>query len=144
MQKKPLGRVGIEASALCLGSMTWGPRSTEHGARLRGGSVPCLDIARRHRIDPVQMALAWMMQRPFTTPAVSGATSAGQLAQALGEEVRDEIDAAHRAHRAHRAHPMPFWGHRDVVPGPLRAGRLAGSAPTGRRRRWSGRARALT
>ena len=28
MQKRPLGRTGIEVSALCLGSMTWGSQNT--------------------------------------------------------------------------------------------------------------------
>ncbi|TMV12703.1 aldo/keto reductase [Arenibacterium halophilum] len=68
-----------------------------------------LDIARRHGIDPVHMALAWCRTRPFMTSAIFGATTMPQLEQALGsvevvlgEEVLKEIAAAHKAH------PMPY------------------------------------
>lgn len=68
-----------------------------------------LDIARRHGLDPVHMALAWCRTRPFLTSAIFGATRLDQLERILGsvdvtltDEVRAEIDAAHRAH------PMPF------------------------------------
>ena len=68
-----------------------------------------LDIARRHGLDPVQMALAWVVQRPFTCSAIFGATSPEQLECALGaadvtlsDEVLRDIDAAHRDH------PMPY------------------------------------
>ncbi|MDZ7709261.1 MAG: aldo/keto reductase [Roseovarius sp.] len=68
-----------------------------------------LDVARRHGLDPVQMALAWCLTRPFLCSAIFGATSMAQLDRALGaadlvlsEEVLDDLDAAHRAH------PMPF------------------------------------
>jgi len=69
----------------------------------------CLAIARRHGLDPVRMALAWVMQRPFVCTAIFGATTQAQLEHALGSagpslgaEVLREIDAAHRAH------PMPY------------------------------------
>lgn len=68
-----------------------------------------LGIARKHGLDPVQMALAWVMGRPFTCSAIFGATTQAQLATALGsadvtltDDVRQAIDDAHRAH------PMPY------------------------------------
>jgi len=68
-----------------------------------------LEIARRHGLDPVQMALAWCLTRPFMCAAIFGATSQEQLLRALGSadvtldaEVLREIDAAHKAH------PMPY------------------------------------
>ncbi|SEN21759.1 Predicted oxidoreductase [Loktanella fryxellensis] len=68
-----------------------------------------LDIAARHDIDPVHMAMAWQATRPFAVSAIFGATTADQLAQilagrdlVLSEEVVAEIDAAHKAH------PMPY------------------------------------
>ncbi len=68
-----------------------------------------LDIAARHGIDPVHMALAWVAQRPVPAIPILGATTAAQLEHLLGgtevvlpQAVLDEIDAAHRAH------PMPF------------------------------------
>ena len=68
-----------------------------------------LDIAQRHGLDPVQMALAWCDTRPFMCSAIFGATSMEQLELALGaadlnlsDEVIREID------KTHRAHPMPY------------------------------------
>ncbi|MFX0544834.1 aldo/keto reductase [Roseovarius sp. S1116L3] len=68
-----------------------------------------LGIAKRHGLDPSQMALAWTLTRPFMTSCIFGATTMEQLEIALGagdltlsDEVMEEIDAAHRAH------PMPF------------------------------------
>lgn len=66
-------------------------------------------IARKYGLDPVHMALAWAMTRPFMASVIFGATTLPQLDHALGaagivlsQEVMDEIASAHRAH------PMPF------------------------------------
>jgi aryl-alcohol dehydrogenase-like predicted oxidoreductase len=68
-----------------------------------------LDIARRHGLDPSQMALAWAMTRPAMMSLIIGATSTEQLDCLLGapdldlsDEVIEEIEATHRAY------PMPF------------------------------------
>lgn len=68
-----------------------------------------LDIAERHGIDPVHLALQWTRMRPFPTIPIFGATTADQLDVALGgpavklsDEVLDEVS------EAHRAHPMPY------------------------------------
>jgi aryl-alcohol dehydrogenase-like predicted oxidoreductase len=68
-----------------------------------------LAIAERHGLDPVQMALAWCLTKPFMCLAIFGATTMEQLDRALGsadltlsDEVIDEIEAAHKAH------PMPY------------------------------------
>ncbi len=68
-----------------------------------------LGIARRHGLDPVQMALAWCRTRPFMASAIFGATTPQQLDLALrstevtlSDEVLAEIDAAHRGF------PMPY------------------------------------
>ncbi|KNG94248.1 aldo/keto reductase [Pseudaestuariivita atlantica] len=68
-----------------------------------------LDIAERHGIDPVHLALAFAMGRPFMASAIFGTTHVDQLPRALAamevtlsREVLDEIDTAHRAH------PMPY------------------------------------
>ena len=98
------------------GAMPDGSRITlnpELGGRKTPRAGPAvaayLDIARRHGLDPVHMALAWCRTRPFLTSAIFGATRLDQLERILGsvdvtltDEVRAEIDAAHRAH------PMPF------------------------------------
>ncbi|UYV36280.1 aldo/keto reductase [Rhodobacteraceae bacterium D3-12] len=82
-----------------------GGRVTE---RVFGAVGAYLEIAKRHGLDPAQMALAWTLTRPFPTIPIFGATTMEQLELALGaseltlsEDVLDEIDAAHRAH------PMP-------------------------------------
>ncbi len=68
-----------------------------------------LGIAARAGLDPVQMALAWTLTRPFPIVPIAGATTCGQLENALvaadltlGEDVLAEIAAAHKAH------PMPY------------------------------------
>ncbi|WP_298921309.1 aldo/keto reductase [uncultured Roseobacter sp.] len=68
-----------------------------------------LEIAARHDLDPIQMALAWCKSRPFMGSVIFGATTMDQLEVSLGaadlslgDEVTAEIDAAHRAH------PMPY------------------------------------
>ena len=66
-------------------------------------------IAARHGLDPVQMALAWTLTRPFMCSLIFGATRLDQLEHALksvevtlSDEVLEEIDDAHRLH------PMPY------------------------------------
>ncbi len=68
-----------------------------------------LGIANQAGLDPVQMALAWVLTRPFPVVPIFGATTLEQLDHALGavdvrlsDEVLAEITAAHRAH------PMPY------------------------------------
>lgn len=68
-----------------------------------------LDIANRHGLDPVHMALAWCQARPFTMSAIFGATTEAQLQHilngkdlVLSDEVMGEIA------EAHKACPMPF------------------------------------
>ena len=68
-----------------------------------------LGLAREHGLDPVHMALAWCMQRPFMGSVIFGATRMAQLETALGatdltlsEETLKAID------EVHRAHPMPY------------------------------------
>ncbi len=68
-----------------------------------------LDIARKHGLDPTQMALAWCKTRPFMGSIIFGSTTMEQLKVCLGaadlelsDEVLDDINAAHRAH------PMPY------------------------------------
>lgn len=77
--------------------------------RVHGAVAAYVDIAERHGLDPVHMALAWCRTRPFMASAIFGATTMDQLEVALAsvdvvlsEEVMGEID------KAHRAHPMPY------------------------------------
>lgn len=68
-----------------------------------------LDVARKHGLHPVHMALAFCISRPFMTSTIIGATSLEQLEICLGatdvtlsEEVIADIDAVRRDH------PMPI------------------------------------
>ncbi len=68
-----------------------------------------VEIARRHGLDPAQMALAFCLTRPFMTSVIIGATTPEQLETAIGardvtlsEEVLKEIAGAHRQY------PMPI------------------------------------
>jgi aryl-alcohol dehydrogenase-like predicted oxidoreductase len=68
-----------------------------------------LDIAAQRGLDPVQMALAWCLTRPFMASTIFGATSMAQLDLALGsvDVVLDE-DTLRDIDTAHKAHPMPY------------------------------------
>lgn len=68
-----------------------------------------LDIAERHGLDPVHMALAWCRTRPFVMTAIFGATTVEQLAHILdGKELKLSKEVMREIGDAHRAHPMPF------------------------------------
>ena len=64
-----------------------------------------LDIAKRHGLDPAQMAIAFVNQQPFLTSNILGATTLDDLktnidaaALTLSEEVLAEIEAVHQKH----------------------------------------------
>jgi aryl-alcohol dehydrogenase-like predicted oxidoreductase len=68
-----------------------------------------LDLAVKHRLDPVHMAMAWQRTRPFAVSAIFGATTSHQLTQilagkdvVLSDEVIKDIDAVHKLY------PMPY------------------------------------
>ena len=68
-----------------------------------------LEVAQRHGLDPVHMALAWCQTRPFMLSAIFGATTTQQLAHILdGKEVTLSQEVLDDITEAHRAHPMPF------------------------------------
>lgn len=83
------------------------------GGRITERVFPAVEayhaVARRHGLDPVQMALAFVRGRPFPTVPIVGATSLAQLGRVLDAaevvlsgEVLDDIAAVHKTH------PMPF------------------------------------
>lgn len=68
-----------------------------------------LEVARKHGLDPVHMALAWQRSRPFPISTIFGATTDAQLAHLLGArdlvldaEVLGDLEAAHKRF------PMPY------------------------------------
>jgi aryl-alcohol dehydrogenase-like predicted oxidoreductase len=63
MEKRPLGRTGIEVSVLCLGSMTWGTQNTEaegHAQidRALAAGVNFIDTAEMYPTNPVSAETA--------------------------------------------------------------------------------------
>ena len=79
------------------------------GDRAFAATQAYLDLAAKHGIDPIHMALAWQRRRPFPISAIFGATTMEQLAHilagdqvSLSDELMKEIDAVHRQH------PMPY------------------------------------
>jgi aryl-alcohol dehydrogenase-like predicted oxidoreductase len=68
-----------------------------------------LDLAMEHGVDPVQMALAWLLDRPFRCVPIVGATTSVQLEHILGSvdvSLSEELAAA--IDSEHKAHPMPY------------------------------------
>ena len=67
-------------------------------------------VARKHGLDPAQMALAFVTSRPFVTSNIIGATTLAQLEQnlasidlELSEAVLEDIEAVH----THQPNPSP-------------------------------------
>lgn len=68
-----------------------------------------LRVAQDFGLDPVQMALAWCLTRPFMCSAIFGATSLTQLGRALGAaEVTLSDEVLTVLDETHQAHPMPY------------------------------------
>lgn len=80
-----------------------------HSPRVYDAVAAYLEIAARHGLDPVHMALAWCRTRPFMASAIFGATRQAQLEHILKSvdlELSSEVLA--EINQAHRAHPMPY------------------------------------
>jgi aryl-alcohol dehydrogenase-like predicted oxidoreductase len=83
------------------------------GGRITPQVFPAVEaycaIAERHGLDPVQMAIAWCLTRPFPCLPIIGATSVDQLALCIGAaDVRLTPEVLAEIGAAHRAHPQPF------------------------------------
>jgi aryl-alcohol dehydrogenase-like predicted oxidoreductase len=85
----------------------------ELGGRVNDRVFPIIDlyleVAKKHGLDPAQMAIAWCLTRPFPVIPIFGATTETQLETAIGAdgvqlsaEVLAELDAVNRAN------PHPF------------------------------------
>lgn len=68
-----------------------------------------LRVAKDHGLDPVQMAIAFVLSRPFPVVPIIGATSLDQLKTVLGSvDVTLSEEALADIAAVHKAHPMPF------------------------------------
>jgi aryl-alcohol dehydrogenase-like predicted oxidoreductase len=78
-------------------------------ARVFDAAAAYLEIAARHGLDPVHMALAWQQTRPFAISAIFGATTSAQLEHIFGAaDMTLSADALEEITAAHKAHPMPY------------------------------------
>lgn len=94
-----------EGSRMSLNETMGGRRS----ARVEAAVAAYLDIARRHGLDPVHMAIAWVRTRPFPSIPIFGATTFTQLERILaGTGTQLSGDVLDEIGEAHKAHPMPY------------------------------------
>lgn len=83
------------------------------GGRMTERTLPVtqnyLDLAAKHGMDPVHLAMAWQRQRPFPISAIFGATTSDQLAQILaGNDVALPAQVMQEVDQIHRSNPMPY------------------------------------
>ncbi|WP_294220923.1 aldo/keto reductase [uncultured Shimia sp.] len=79
------------------------------GPRVFDAVQAYLDIAGKHGLDPVHMAMAFTVQRPFMCSSIFGATTVDQLKHILaGADLRLGAEVLKDISAAHRAHPMPY------------------------------------
>jgi aryl-alcohol dehydrogenase-like predicted oxidoreductase len=83
----------------------WPENRRYQGPQAEAAVAAYVALARQHGLEPAQMALAFVLSRPFLTAAIIGATSLdqlrGQIAAArvvLTPEVLDGIEAIHRTY----------------------------------------------
>ncbi|MEL7468502.1 MAG: aldo/keto reductase [Pseudomonadota bacterium] len=68
-----------------------------------------LEVAQKHGVDPVHMAMSFCLQRPFPCIPIFGATTVTQLDHiAAGRDLVLSDEAMADLSAANRAHPMPF------------------------------------
>lgn len=83
--------------------------SPRNSARLDDAVRGYLEVSSKHGIDPVHLAMAFCLQRPFPCIPIFGATTIEQLEHiALGRDVTLSDDVLADLDNAFRNHPMPF------------------------------------
>ena len=83
------------------------------GGRMTPRTLPVtqvyLDLAAKHGLNPIHMAMAWQRTRPFPISAIFGATTADQLREILaGQDLVLHDDVIADIDAAHKMHPMPY------------------------------------
>lgn len=107
---------GLLTGKYSAGAVPEGSRmslSPELGGRMAARALATADayvaVAAKHGLDPVHMALAFTVQRPFGVSTIFGATTTAQLAHIIeGKDtvLSDEVIAD--LNQTHQAHPMPY------------------------------------
>lgn len=83
------------------------------GGRLNDHSIAAVDaylaVARKHGLDPCQMALAFCLSRPFMAAVIFGATTMTQLDNALAAaDLELDDDTLVDIEDVHRLYPIPM------------------------------------
>lgn len=106
---------GIITGKYLDGAMPKGSRNAIAGGsprfspRLDAAVRAYLAISQKHGIDPIHLAMAFCVQRPFPCIPIFGATTIEQLSHiAAGRDVILSDDVLADLDAAHRQHPMPF------------------------------------
>jgi aryl-alcohol dehydrogenase-like predicted oxidoreductase len=113
----PLG-MGVLSGKYLDGALPAGARMTLFsdrykrylGERAIAATRSYVDLARRHKLDPAQMALAYVMSRPFVLSTIIGCTSVAQLdrdAAAVTLKLAPDVLAGIEALHAASPNPAP-------------------------------------
>ena len=111
----PLG-FGVLSGKYLDGQRPPGARLTLFGARYKRYvselAQQCtrryVAVAREHGLEPAQLALAFVNQRPFVTSSIIGATTMEQLAANIASvDINLDKDVLRRIEDIHRAQPNP-------------------------------------
>ena len=89
------------------------------GAHAQPAIAAYVELAKKHGVDPGQMALAFVNSRDFVTSTIIGATNLEQLKSnidSIDVKLSDEVLARHRGHlQAHRL-ALPLKAARPALP----------------------------
>jgi len=86
----------------------WPGNTRYQGPRAEEAIAAYVEIAKRHGLDPAQMAIAFVVSRPFVTAAIIGATSMTQLTNNLpGGELQLSDDLLQELEEVHKIHTYP-------------------------------------
>jgi aryl-alcohol dehydrogenase-like predicted oxidoreductase len=97
-------RAAVDKSIGGLGNL--GGRKTARGL---AAVAAYQALAAEHGWDPVHMAIAWQLTRPFKLVPILGATTLAQLQHLLaGLDRPMNRDLAKAIDRLHKAHPLPY------------------------------------
>jgi len=83
--------------------------SPRQSPRLDDAVQAFVDVAKKHNVDPVHMALAFCLQRPFPCIPIFGATKMAQLEHLVGgKDIKLTDEALDDLNQINRSYPMPF------------------------------------
>ena len=83
--------------------------SPRQSPRLDAAVRAFVDVAKKHNVDPVHMAMSFCLQRPFPCIPIFGATKTDQLEHLYaGKDIKLTDEALTDLNQINRSHPMPF------------------------------------